>query len=291
MSGPVTNGLTRPLTVVVVAYGRPDLLRACLSRLGGAFDVHVVDNSSSEQVAALAREFGVRYTDPGVNLGFGAGVNVALRELPPDGRDVLLLNPDAQLDPAGITAMVETLHGPGFADVAALAPNLVDDAGAPQRVMWPFPHPAQAWLEAVGLGKLNQARDFAVGAVLLLRGEALAQIGGFDEQFFLYAEETDWQRRARNHGWRSDCLPSVTAVHVGGATSSDSLRRDQLFHAAAETYVRKWFGAIGWQAYRAAILAGASVRALAPPADRRTSAVRRGRLYLTGPRRCAGLEP
>jgi GT2 family glycosyltransferase len=282
--------MSDPVTVVVVAYGRPDLLRACLSRLGGAFDVHVVDNSSSDRVAAVSVEFGARYTDPGANLGFGAAVNVALRELPVDGRDVVLLNPDAELDPSGIRAMVEALHGPGYADVAALAPNLVDGAGAPQRVMWPFPHPARAWLEAVGLGRLNRAQGFAVGAVLLLRGEALGQVGGFDERFFLYAEETDWQRRARRHGWRSAVLTTVTAVHVGGATSTDPSRREQLFHAAAETYVRTWFGVIGWQLYRTAIVAGAVVRALAPPADRRASAVRRGRLYLAGPRRCAGLE-
>ena len=87
-------------------------------------------------------------------------------------------------------------------DLASVAPVQVDESGHPARVEWPFPTPANAWREAIGLGRRQRGSRFVIGSVLLLRAEALAQVGGFDERFFLYAEETDWAYRAHLLGWR-----------------------------------------------------------------------------------------
>ena len=281
----------RPVRVLVVAYGRPDLLEATLRSLGGRLDVHVVDNSSQPAVAEVAAHCGARYTDPGRNGGFAAGVNVGIADvLTREPADLLLLNPDAELDAAAVEALGARLHAPDATRVGALSPALVDDEGRPQRVLWPFPHPVRAWVEAVGLGRFNRSPDFAVGTALLLRWEAIGDVGGFDERFFLYAEETDWQRRARDHGWTARLVPEVVARHVGGATSSDPLRRERLFHAGTETYVRKWFGPVGWQVYRAASWFGATLRAAALRGERGAAARARASVYRRGPRRAAGLE-
>ena len=76
-------------------------------------------------------------------------------------------------------------------------------------------------MEAAGLGRLRHRVDFLIGSVLLLGDRALTDVGGFDEQFFLYAEESDWQRRATDHGWRVALCADVTATHVGAGTSGD----------------------------------------------------------------------
>ena len=68
------------------------------------------------------------------------------------------------------------------------------------------------------------------------RAEALAQVGGLDESFLLYAEETDWARRAANLGWRHALVPQVTARHLVAGTRSDSARRDAHFHASQERH-------------------------------------------------------
>jgi GT2 family glycosyltransferase len=122
-----------------------------------------------------------------------------------------------------------------------------------------------------------------IGSVLLLRAEALAQVGGFDERFFLYAEETDWAYRAHLLGWRHAAVPGARAMHAGGGTSEDGSRRELHFHASQERYLRKHFGAAGWQLARVANWAGAMVRSVALPGERGRQARRRAALYRLGP--------
>lgn len=277
-------GVAHPPQIAVVAYGSPDLLRGALAALGGALEVTIVDNSSSPETRALAEEVGACYVDAGANLGFGGGVNVALRSLAERGladRDVLLLNPDARIGPDGVRRMQEELHR--GRRVAAVGAAQTDPAtGEAVRVWWPFPTPVRQWIEAIGLGRLNRAHDFAIGSLLMLRADAVAAVGPFDERFFLYSEETDWQRRAVDAGWRI-AVADVEATHIGAATSSDSRRRERYFHASAEKYVRKHHGAPGWQVYRGAVIAGSAVRGILLPGDRGRAARERASLYLRGP--------
>ncbi len=270
----------RPLEVVLVAYGSPGLVRRALEPVA-SLPVTVVDNSSLPEIAALCAELGCRYVDPGRNGGFAFGVNVALRDRLVPGGDVLLLNPDAVIAPEGVRALQGALLAE--ADLASVAPAQVDAAGAAARVGWPFPSPAGTWLEAVGLGRLRRRVDFVIGSVLLLRAEALDQVGGFDERFFLYAEETDWARRASRLGWRHRVVPEVAASHLGAATSADDERREAHFHGSQERYVRKHFGAAGWQVARAGQVVGAGVRSVVLPGERGRAAADRLRLYLRGP--------
>ena len=277
---PETGADERALEVVVVAYGSPDLLARALEPLR-ALPVTVVDNSSSAAVRRVAEDAGVRYIDAGRNGGFAAGVNIGLAQRGSPDADVLLVNPDARVEPAD----VDRLRGALLADdrLAAVAPAQVDGAGRRQRVAWPFPSPLGTWVEALGLGRYRCSSGFVTGSVLLLRAEALRQVGGFDERFFLYAEETDWQYRATRLGWRVALVPGASATHVGGATSSDAARRERHFHASQERYIRKHFGSWGWQLARAGQVAGAGVRSALLPRDRARAAAERARLYVDGP--------
>lgn len=269
------------LTVVVVAYGDPDDLERCLAALGGALPVVVVDNSSSARVRSVADGAAARYVDPGDNLGFAAGVNRALGEVDLAGTDVLLLNPDAVVEPA----VVERLHGElrDHPDVACAAPaQRHPTSGAEVRVRWPFATPGRAWAEAVGLGR-RRRWDFVIASVLVVRGEALRQVGGLDEGFFLYAEEADWERRAVEAGWRVSFCADVTALHAGAATDADPERHQLRFHAGVERYVRKWHGASGWRSYQAATVATAVRRALLQRGAARQRSWHLARLYAGGP--------
>lgn len=268
-----------------MAYGHDPHLERCLHELVSMLPVTVVDNSQDAAVQALTAAVGGTYVDPGGNLGFATGVNLGISRTSP-GADVLLVNPDAVVDSTTLTELSSRLGE----RVAAVAPRLVGLDGAPQRVRWPFPSPGRAWRQALLGGDGGSSEDgFLVGAVLLLSRKALDEVGPFDERYFLYAEETDWQRRARLAGWDLVLCQEATAQHVGGGTSRDESRRAALFHAGTETYLRKWYGTVGWQVYRAAAITAALFRAVVRPRDRAES-VARARLYLAGPRRVAGVR-
>lgn len=266
-----------PVHVVVVAFGRPELLERALAPLAGP--VTVVDNSSRADVRAAAHRHHATYLDPGGNRGFGAGVNLALERMP--GVDVLLLNPDARIPDADVRELQRQLRQ--APDTGSIAPAQVDDDGTSARVMWPFPTPVQAWLTAAGLGRWARPR-FGTGSVLMLRAEALAQVGGFDESFFLYAEETDWAYRASRMGWRHRAATGITALHSGAATSDDDERRETHFFAGQERFTRKHFGAGGWAVARSAAIMGGMGRWLLQPARRREHGARLRR-WVRGPLR------
>ncbi len=272
----------RSVEVVVVAYGPPQKLDGALRRLGGGYPVTVVDNSSSAATAAVAAAHAARYLDPGRNLGFAAGVNYALARRGDPSADVLLLNPDAEIDAAGVSR----LHAAVVADprLACVGPAQVGLDGAPDRVAWPFPTPARAWLEAIGLSRIDTGDHFVIGSVLLIAAAALADVGGFDERFFLYSEETDWQRRARTRGWRVRLVPEVRAVHEGAGAGADPAWRTVQFTASLELYLRKHYGRTGWSIFRAAGIVGAAMRGmLLPRAASRRAARTRMQIYLRGP--------
>lgn len=277
--------------VLVVAYHSADLLRGCLEGLDPDERVIVVDNSADHTVRAVAHEFGVEYLDTGNNLGFAGGVNFGLAHLGGPIAlycDILLLNPDAVVSSATVDALQLEFCRVGNERLAAAAPQQRQLRGQYcQRVHWPFPSPLRQLLNAIGLGKGPGATAFLVGSVLLLRREALAELGGLDERYFLYSEETDWQRRAVLRGWRLAFVDGVVAEHVGGGTSSNSLFRETLQQAGQETYIRRWYGPAGWQAFRWAVVVGWGLRGVLYRTERGREARFLAGLYLAGPRRRA----
>lgn len=246
------------LLVVVVAYRSDDLLGSCLGALGDGFAVTVVDNDPGGPTRAIAEAHGAGYVAASRNLGFAAGVNLGLRTSWDGAADVLLLNPDARIAGDDVRLLQQALHArPG---TAAVGPRLTWSDGRPQRASWPMPSPAQAWWEAVGLGSHWPGRRFVTGAVLLLNGAALKEIGPFDEAYFLYAEETEWQLRALRAGWEVRVEPAATAVHVGAASSADADVRLERFHASGRLFADRCYGPLGARLIRAAKLAMAARR-------------------------------
>ncbi|MCK0110539.1 glycosyltransferase [Ornithinimicrobium sp. F0845] len=278
---PVESATQTDPEVVVVAYGAPDLLAEALGSVAG-LTVTVVDNSSRADVRETCEAAGVRYLDPGHNGGFGTGVNYALERRLQPGSDVLLLNPDARISVEGARALHTILRAAPA--LASVGPAQVDEDGKTARVSWPWPTPLGSWIEAIGLGRLNKSEDYVIGSILMLRAEALAQVGGFDEDFFLYAEETDWARRASLMGWRHASVAAVPAIHVGAGTSIDSERRSAHFHAGQERYFRKHHGAAGWQVARGAQFVGSLIRSALLRDRRKADACARVRLLRLGPR-------
>jgi GT2 family glycosyltransferase len=266
--------------VIVVAYHSDDHLSAALAYLDGELDVVVVDNDASPATARLAGASRARYVPTPGNLGFAAAVNVGLREAWDGRRDVLLLNPDARVRCRDVLDLQQAMRADPW--LAAVGPRLADGQGRSQRAEWPLPSPGQVWFDALALSRFWRGPRFVVGAVLLLRAEALAQVGDFDERYFLYAEEADWQLRAQRLGWEVRVIDSVTATHVGGASSSDPMVRERHFRRSGAAFAERWYGLWGGLAMRLGSIVAAARRAVLGSPSSRALNRRVLRLYLTG---------
>jgi N-acetylglucosaminyl-diphospho-decaprenol L-rhamnosyltransferase len=275
--------MTADLAVSIVSYRTPDLLRRCLSELEGQrhdleLQVIVVDNASDDGSAELVEhEFPwMRVLRNETNVGFGAAHNQALRQA--DARHFLVLNSDAAPRPGALPTLVAYLDAnPG---VAVVGPTLRYPDGTVQPSRRRFPTVPTLFFESTQLQRVwpdnailrryyvadrhddtEQDVDWLVGACLCVRARAAAEVGLFDERFFMYSEEIDWCRRFRQAGWRVVYLPSAEVMHQEGASSGlDLAHRDRQFQKSKLQYAAKWHGARVAGALRAYLVLEYAVR-------------------------------
>ena len=245
--------------VVVVAYNSRATLRACVAPLASApgVNVTVVDNASPDDSAAAIADLPVSIIRSPRNGGFAYGCNVGMA--PGDGEFVLLLNPDACIEPDSLSALVDALQANPQATAAG--PRLLDESG---RQLWSqrrFPRLRSTFAQALFLQRVAPlagwsdevirdpaayerpgAPDWLSGACLLLRRSAVEDAGGLDEGFFLYSEETDLLRRLRAAGGCALYEPRATARHQGGA-SSPAHATTAIWARSRVRYARKHHGA------------------------------------------------
>jgi N-acetylglucosaminyl-diphospho-decaprenol L-rhamnosyltransferase len=266
------------LSVSIVNTNSRALLLACLASLAGTeAEIVVLDNASEDGSAEAVRE---RFPDVRViaqshRAGFGANHNTVIRAT--TGPYVYVLNEDTTAGDWGFEALTAYLDA--HPRVAALGPRLVYPDTRLQDSAWRFPTPLVSALSLATLGKLGvtQSRgdvphvvDWVTGAAVVLRREALDEVGLFDEAFFLYSEEVDLQARLHRAGWEVHYFPRVSVVHHESQFSADiPERRINEMWRSRHRYWRKHHTGAG--ARVAALTTGAqyAVRAALSPVTRR----------------------
>ena len=292
------------LSVIIVSYNTRSMTLECVRTLyerleGISAEVFVVDNASRDGSAqAVAEAFPkVWLIANAANIGFGAANNLALRMAV--GRYLLLLNTDAFPHIGCLRALVRYLDDHPRAGVAG--PRLVNMDGSLQRSCWRFPTPIRTWLEGLLISDLmarhpafddykhwrhdiEREVDFIAGACLLVRRDTYVQVGGFDERFFMYQEETDWQFRIKQAGWKVVFTPSGVVTHLGGASGKAEITKvNQIFFESLDRYNLKHYGRFGLAVNRIAQVVAAALRAgcwaaVSPLPRLRSRAVREVRL-------------
>ena len=235
-----------PVSIVVVTYNALPWIERCLESVRG-HETIVVDHGSTDGTLELVRE---RFPEATLveqeNKGLGGGSNAGMRLA--TGDYYLLLNSDAW----ALGDAVDRLAA--FADehsrAAVVGPKLLNPDGSLQRSVRGFPTLWRLATEYFFLRKLAprtralnafygarfahdrvREADFLMGACLLVRREAADTVGLFDEDFFMFSEETDWCYRFRQAGWSVLFTPDAEFTHVGGATTARDwgpLYREQL---------------------------------------------------------------
>ncbi|WP_411732510.1 WecB/TagA/CpsF family glycosyltransferase [Paeniglutamicibacter sp.] len=271
-------------SVLVVTYNNEDTIDELIASLRHeahslALRVVVADNGSADgTMQRLAAHSDVISVPTESNLGYAGGIN-AIRSLAGDCSAVLILNPDLTVGPGAIAAMLDRLS---LSDAGIVVPRLLQGDGTtypslrreptlggalgdallgerfPQRPGWAseidfdpecYAHPHQV--------------DWATGAALLIDAELEGRLGAWDEQFFLYSEETDYFRRARESGATIWYEPeAVMTHHMGGSGSSVAL--NALMAVNRVRYIRKHRSARYASAFQSVVALHEALRAAKP---------------------------
>jgi hypothetical protein len=239
------------ILVILLNFRTPEMtLRAAETALRELEDLPgellVIDNGSGDDsfdvIDSAARARGwygsgkFRLIASQHNGGFGAGMNIGFRTGLSDGRKpgfYYLLNSDAFPEPGAVRVLRDFLTKHPRAGMAGSFLRGPD--GEPHRTAFRFPSVAGEFEGAVRTGivsrlfsksivameipKQETRVDWTAGASLMIRRELIDEIGGFDETFFLYFEETDLCHRATNAGWTTHYLPQSEVVHIGSAST------------------------------------------------------------------------
>jgi GT2 family glycosyltransferase len=286
------------VSVSIVNTNSKELLLACLESLRGEdVEIVVLDNASEDGSADAVRE---RFPDVRViaqerRAGVGANHNAVIRAT--TGRYVYVLNEDTTSDDWGFARMVAYMDA--NPRVAMLGTRLVYPDGRPQASAWRFPSPAGSLVGLATLGRAGvvQSRgsephrvDWAMAAALLVRREALDEVGLFDEDFFIYSEETDLALRLRRAGWHVVYFPDVTVVHHESQFSAKiPERRINEVWRSRHRYWSKHHSATGARVAAVATAGQYAARAAAAVLLRRDrSFVQRMLLHVRNVRRVAG---
>jgi N-acetylglucosaminyl-diphospho-decaprenol L-rhamnosyltransferase len=285
------------VSVVVVTFNALPWIERALESVRGNETI-VVDHGSTDGTLELVRE---RFPEARLieqeNKGLGGGSNAGMRVA--SGAYFLLLNSDAW----ALGDAVERLAA--FAgdhpEAAVVGPKLLNPDGSLQRSVRGFPTVWRLATEYLFLRKLAprsralnsfygagfdheevREAEFLMGACLLVRREAADTVGLFDEDFFMFSEETDWCYRFRQAGWKVLFTPEAEFVHVGGATTRQNW--GPMFREQVRGHLRflaKHRGRKEAERARRLLLASLRLRALAFPGDR-------GRTYKEAARWLAG---
>ncbi len=252
------------LAIVIVSYNTRELTGNCLASLYAAVErttvtsgaplsakVWVVDNASDDASAAMVAE---RYPQAILlanprNLGFAGGVNLGLEaikalESPPSY--VLLLNPDTLVAQDALSHMLAFLEE--HPRVGVVGAQLAYGDGSFQHGAFRFP---TLWMALFDFWTINHrlihsrlngryprrwyergepfAIDHPLGAAMMVRWQALQQVGHLDTDYFMYCEEIDWCMRAKGAGWGIYCVPQARIVHLEGQSAKQF--RDKMFVA------------------------------------------------------------
>ena len=231
------------LSIVIISWNTQTVLVECLesvalalSRSGLTAEIIVVDNDSKDGSAdRVSRDFdGVRLIRNQNNRGFAAANNQALRIV--RGRQVLLLNSDTLVIGDVLQDSVDYMNRES--GVAVMGCRVLNADGSTQISCSSYPSLSNLTLLVSGLDKVFQgsvfdryrmsgwarreeaAVDVISGCYLMVRREALAQVGLLDESFFFFGEETDWCRRFADRGWQVRFAPVGEIVHLGGVSAA-----------------------------------------------------------------------
>ena len=253
------------LSIIIINYNVKEFLLNLLDSIRNAVknistEIIIVDNASDDGSVEILREKfpNIKLIANNKNVGFGSANNQAMEAA--KGKYFLLINPDAIVREDTLLKMLEFFNKTpqvGIAGCKVLNP----DGSLQLACRRSFPGPWTSFTKVMGLSKLfprsrlfarynltylNENQTYEVdavsGAFMMMRKEVYEQIGGFDQQFFMYGEDLDLCYRAQKSGYKVFYVHNTEVIHYKGeSTKRSSLDETKIFYDAMHLFVRKHF--------------------------------------------------
>lgn len=203
------------LSIIIVNYYTEKEILKCLNSIFmqdfPSLEVIIVDNSSSI-INNYDYNFTIKVIDTNKNLGFGQANNLGVCHS--NGDFILFMNPDCELTQShDLARMIKQMQVD--LSIGILSPAINEGGGV---ILPSYNYPKHKYLPEHYFGNLSGKVAWVLGAVMLVRKYEFLKLGGFDKDFFLYAEETDLCLRYRQNGFIINYLSSVSVKHIGGAS-------------------------------------------------------------------------
>jgi N-acetylglucosaminyl-diphospho-decaprenol L-rhamnosyltransferase len=230
------------VSIIIASHNTRAHLQRCLSALGDAHELIVVDTASTDGSQRLVRRCfpHVLLIELDANPGYGGALNEGMARA--SGSYLLLMNADAWPVADAVERLVEFAEGEPRAGV--VGPRLLNPDGTLQASVRGFPtlwrlateylflrwlaprsHALNAFYGARFDHRSRRDAEFLVGAVLFVRRQVVTDVRGFDTDFFMFNEEVDFCYRARAAGWKVVFWPDAEFVHIGGASTAQAWSR------------------------------------------------------------------
>ena len=216
------------------------------------FEIYVVDNNSTDgsQEAVKEKFSDVKLIENKTNTGFGHGNNQAIKIM--HGRFAVLLNSDAVLKENSVKKLLAFMTATPHAGIAGV--QLLNKDGSRQNSIDNFPSTEteifnKSILRLLFPGKYPSKNmsykdpievDSVIGACMIVRKEAIDEVGVFDEDYFIFLEETDWCFRMNKNGWKVYHVPDAEVFHLSGHSKKKTPWRSQIeYYISLYKFFRK----------------------------------------------------
>jgi len=224
----------------IVSHNQTDYIRRYFSGFpkesaGARIELMIVDNTGCEDLKRFCESEGLRYYHDGKVRGFGANHNLAFRELSPAEEDrFVVCNPDIRIEPAQLEKIVENsgecdIYTPRVYFDKAQGKLDNPDKQFPGLLNFMVSFTVQKRLHYGTRWRTTEA-EWISGAFMLFRAEVFAELGGFDENFFMYCEDLDLCYRAGERGYRITVDQEAYIEHHAQMESRNILSRNNLWH-------------------------------------------------------------
>jgi N-acetylglucosaminyl-diphospho-decaprenol L-rhamnosyltransferase len=253
------NDVARRVAAVVVDFHAESALVACVDslRLNGVVDIVVVENGERGSAPTTLRERDVTVVEPGLNLGYGRGVNRGVARVR-DHEYLLISNPDVVVHHGAVAALAAALDAQET--VAVVGPQIRRPDGSVYPSQRVFPHFWLAGLHALlapvwpsnPATKRYRSRhddgtvDWVSGACFMIRRRAFEEVGGFDERYFMFAEDMTLCWDLRQRGWGVAAVDEAVVTHVEGL-SRERATRSMIWAHHRSALRFEWHTARGWR--------------------------------------------